>query len=319
MPGRTTSITVTYQSRATIDAALSPFREACSSGRHMCVVVDNDSADGTAEHVAKAHPYARLIRARQNLGFGRGCNLGANGCRSEFLLFLNPDASLAPQELDKLLAFMDAHPRVGVCAPSIEASLQRAGMKTRPGDVIAQAWGLPGYAESRLIVPGTAPFQTSWVCGAVFVMRTSLYRALGGFDPRFFLYFEETDLFLRAMHAGAEVWVVPEARASHRAGASAHATQEQTIYGDVAKHFFQSRFYYLSKHHGLASAIAADLLELHALTIRAVLGRAGRDKLRERVRATLLRPPRKLSAKLVFTGGAGAGRSAAVQTNRGAR
>lgn len=311
---RTTSITVAFQSRSTIDLALAPLREACASGRHVCVVVDNDSADGTADHVARVHPYARLIRAGANLGFGRGCNLGAEGCATEFLLFLNPDASLPSQELDKLVAFMDANPRAGVCAPSVEDVAQLAGMMTRPVDVIAQAWGLPSYAERRFIVPGTAPFQTSWVCGAAFLIRTELFRALDGFDPRFFLYFEETDLWRRCAHAGAEIWVVPEARSRHDGGASVRATQERTVHGDIARHFFQSRFYYLSKHFGSAVAVSADVIELSSLLLRGALRREGRLALRERVLATVLKRPPERAPEIHLTAGAAAGRSAAART-----
>lgn len=311
---RTTSVTVTFQSRSTIDHALAPFREACASGRHVCVVVDNDSTDGTADHVARAHPYARLIRAGVNLGFGRGCNLGAKDCATEFLLFLNPDASLPPHELDKLVAFMDAHPRAGVCAPSVENAAQLAGMMTRPRDVMAQAWGLPSYAERRFIVPGTAPFQTSWVCGAAFLIRTELFRALGGFDPRFFLYFEETDLWRRCAHAGAELWVVPDARSRHDAGASVRTTKERTVHGDIAKHFFQSRFYYLSKHFGSAAAISADALELSSLFLRGALRRESRAALRERVLATVLKPPAKRPTEVDLTAGAAKAHSVAART-----
>jgi GT2 family glycosyltransferase len=311
---RTTSVTVSYESRSTIDLALSPFREACASGRHACVVVDNDSADGTADHVARVHPYARLIRADGNLGFGRGCNLGATGCTTEFLLFLNPDARLLPQELAKLVAFMDAHPRAGVCAPSFENAAQLAGMMTRPADVIAQAWGLPSHAERRFIVPGSAPFQTSWVCGAAFLIRTELFRTLGGFDPRFFLYFEETDLWCRCTQAGSEIWVVPDARCRHDAGASVRATHEPTVDGDIAKHLFQSRFYYLAKHFGLASAVATDVLELYSLLLRGVLQRSARSALRERLLGTVLKPPPKRARDADLTAGATEARSVAVRT-----
>jgi GT2 family glycosyltransferase len=315
---RTTSVTVSYQSRAVIDAAIAPFRDACAAGQHACVVVDNDSRDGTADHVERAHPYARVIRAGGNVGFGRGCNLGAAHSDSEFVLFLNPDASLEPGELAKLVAFMDAHPRAAVCAPAIEDAAQRAGMMTRPRDVIAQAWGLPSYEESRLIVPGGAPFETTWVCGAVFLMRSERFRALGGFDPRFFLYFEETDLFLRCMQAGSEIWVVPAARARHRGGASARATDEPTVSGDIARHYFQSRFYYLHKHHGLGAAVAADVSELVPLVLRAALRRSAVRRLRERLRASVLRPPPRPAGAAALNSGAAAVRSGADRTSRAA-
>jgi GT2 family glycosyltransferase len=120
------------------------------------------------------------------------------------------------------------------------------------------------HEDERVIEPGGAPFQTNWICGAVFMIRSSLFRGLGGFDPRFFLYFEETDLCLRVARKGMEIWAVGEAMSEHLVGYSAKQSGEETtgelIGSSVAQYFYPSRFYYLGKNFGWPSAIVAEII-----------------------------------------------------------
>lgn len=111
---------------------------------------------------------------------------------------------------------------------------------------------------SRSIVPGTEPFLTGWVCGAVFPVRTDLMHLLSGFDPRFFLYWEETDVCRRATDAGFEVWAVGTPVAHHVAAAIS-SKSDGRVNGCITKHFFQSRRCYMIKHHGWVAATAAEL------------------------------------------------------------
>jgi GT2 family glycosyltransferase len=89
------------------------------------------------------------------------------------------------------------------------------------------------------IVPGSAPMRTGWVCGAILMIRTALLRELGGFDPRFFLYWEEIDLCRRAEYAGYENWALGTALAHHVVGASLRAARAGA---SIARHHFQSRY-----------------------------------------------------------------------------
>ena len=114
-------------------------------------------------------------------------------------------------------------------------------------------------------------------------MRTDLLKRLGGFDPRFFLYWEETDLCLRIADAGYGVWVTGGAVARHIAGAS--SVEDGTrIGGCIGKHFYQSRRYYLVKHFGWFAATAAETGEFLMMLLQ-----TGLDVLRGRP-ATRMRP-----------------------------
>lgn len=126
--------------------------------------------------------------------------------------------------------------------------------------------------------------------------RTALLKSLDGFDPRFFLYWEETDLCHRAESAGFEIWADGRAVAKHVQGASSSA-DEHKIFGCLSRHFYQSRYYYLAKHHGVIAASIAEAAEFGLLLFRtaidAVRGR-GTGRIRPRLEAPLFSMPAKV-------------------------
>lgn len=297
-----TVLVVTYQSERTLDPLFRSLDACRDAGLIDCVVVDNSSLDGTTDRVACELPWATLIHAGSNLGFGRGCNLGIERVQTPYTLLLNPDAAIEPASLTSLLAFLQASPRAGIVGPATlcglsgePAVLQITGRLPTPASIVRAA--VPGIAADRTasqpIEPGVAAFRTGWVCGAVFLIRTELLRRLGGFDPRFFLYWEETDLCRRAAQIGFETWALGTAIARHIAGASS-MDEDSRIAGCIARHYYQSRRHYLVKHHGWLAATAAELAEFGLLCAGAALdmlrGR-GASKLRPRLQAALLSLP----------------------------
>jgi N-acetylglucosaminyl-diphospho-decaprenol L-rhamnosyltransferase len=297
----TTVVVVTYNAAKTIGPLLEALSAAHEARGTRCVVVDNSSRDGTLDVVRGRFPWVEAVSSGGNLGFGRGCNLGFQRTQTRYVLFLNPDAVMQITALATLEQFMEGHPRVGICAPAIREGdqLQAAGLLATPTTVLRAATGLGRpYPKSRPIQPDDAPFRTSWVCGAAMMIRSDAFRALGGFDPRFFLYFEETDLLRRADEAGWEIWAVGQAVIEHEGAGAAKDTGQTLVGGCIAEHYFESRFYYLSKHHGRWAATATEAAEVAALLARSVLkrGLGRRDtRFRQRIAAPLFRGPKGLN------------------------
>ncbi len=293
---RVNVVIVTYQSSATVEKALAPLRPLCEGGLLRCVVVDNASTDGTLEILRGEADWLELIESQENLGYGRGCNLGWPSSTTPYVLFLNPDAVLDATGLQTMLDFMDAHPQAGIAAPALLDSSgkpHRAGALVTPKSIIRGRLGLAVERPERF-EPGSDPFRTDWLSGTVQIVRTELLRDLDGFDSRFFMYFEETDLGLRALQSGWELWAVPQAVGRHAVATSVRAAGQRLVNDAIPDHFFRSRFYYLVKHHGWPLAIAAELVDLLASGLRALARRiAGRDRfLRlERFRAPAFRFP----------------------------
>jgi GT2 family glycosyltransferase len=273
-----TAVIVTYHSRNTIGATLDALFEAQEIELVKIVVVDNASKDGTADFIAAHYPSVHLVQSNDNLGFGRGCNLGFRYVDTPYVLFLNPDAILDLQALRILVSFMEQNPKVAVCGPAVkEASgaLQPSGGLPTPWKIMLKPL-LPGWASrgQRHIVPGDPPLETDWICGSIMLIRSRVFEALGGFDPRFFLYFEETDLCIRVMRSGWQIWTTGQAVAWHVNAASAMETQTPMMWGTISEHYFQSRFYYMRKYFGWTPAIIAELGELVCMCIRNIVDRA---------------------------------------------
>lgn len=293
-----TVVTVTYNSYGTIGAALDALQESYDAGLADLVVVDNASQDGTADFVAGHAPWATLVRNVDNVGFGRGCNRGFECVRTPYVLLLNPDAEITAQSLMKLVEFMESNQRTGICGPAVletSGALQPTGALPNPWKIMLRPL-LPGWASKGLrhVVPGEAPAPAEWICGSVMLLRWRMLEEIGWFDPRFFLYFEETDLCYRARKAGWEGWTVGEAVAEHVNAASAKATKAPMMSGTISEHSFRSRFYYMIKHYGWPTAVVAELGELFFMFVRAAGERVrGREyaNLGPRLRAPILQRP----------------------------
>lgn len=301
MDPQTTVVVVTYNAARTIGPLLDALTPAHERLGTRCVVVDNASADGTLDLVRGAYPWVTAVPSGGNVGFGRGCNLGFEYTQTRYVLFLNPDAVMSLAALTTLETFMEDHPRAGACAPAIREGdeLQAAGLLATPRTVLRAAVGLrKAYPQSRPIRPGEVPFRTPWVCGAALMMRSEVFRSVGGFDPRFFLYFEETDLLRRTEAAGWEIWAVGQAVIDHEGAGAAKDTGQSLVGGCIAEHYFESRYYYLTKHHGRVAAAVTEAGEVAALLARAALKRGlGRadSRFRQRIAAPLFRGPKKVS------------------------
>lgn len=203
------------------------------------LVVDNASTDGSLEAARElqerepSRPLSvRLIASERNLGFGAACNVAAGEASGRYLLLLNPDAWIDGQSLVRLMEALEADPGLGVVAPSLhypDGSLQF---------VWAPAVGIPGEAVQRFrnrfegaawnhrLLPGLLkPFLgPGWFSAACLLVRRRAFEEVGGFDEKFFLYFEDADLGLRLGRVGWRQRQVKEARARHVRGVTTTAT-----------------------------------------------------------------------------------------------
>ncbi len=301
MASLVTTVVVTYNSSTVIGQCLDGCEAAYAAGLHEVVVVDNASRDGTPELVRSKYPWVKVIESGANMGFGRGCNLGLRDAQTRYGLLLNPDASLPEDALRRLVEFLEAHPRAAAAAPATwvygDSALQTAGGLPTPAGIIKIAAGLADRQRGvREIRPGDAPLKTEWLGGGIMLLRMDYFRALGGFDPNFFLYFEETDLCRRAVDAGYELWAVGDAVARHIGGTAAKASGAPLVYGaSLADPYFRSRFYYLAKHHGKIQAVLTEVAEFLILGGKAIakkiLGREPHRAFTERMGGPFMRMP----------------------------
>jgi GT2 family glycosyltransferase len=204
-------IIVTFSSAAHIRESLESVRRQ-KGVLAETIVVDNASSDQTVEVVQNFGEGTQILANQENIGFGRGCNQGFAVSRGRFIYLLNPDAQLTNEkDLSNLCREMAAHSAWGLAGTRI---LTADGQATSPPGT-----SYPGQFRTRNEF-ASLPGQVAWVLGASMFFRRETFAELGGFDPEFFLYSEETDLCLRLRQRGHEIGFVESVAVRHIGGAS---------------------------------------------------------------------------------------------------
>lgn len=223
------------------------------------IVVDNASSDDSVGYV-ECFEGVKLIRCSENLGFGKACNIGARHAKSEYLLFLNPDAIVYPDTLGKALGYMKeaVNSDVGICGvqlinKALHVSRSCARFPT-PTSLFCHAVGLDRF------FPKFGYFMAEWfhdstravdhVIGAFFLVRRSLFEALGGFDEQFFVYLEDLDFSYRAHKAGWRSVYLADVQAFHAGGGTSDQVKAKRLFYSL-----RSRLLYTFKHFHLLGAM----------------------------------------------------------------
>ncbi|MDP8924956.1 MAG: glycosyltransferase family 2 protein [Chloroflexota bacterium] len=178
------------------------------------LVVDNASSDGTVELIRRRFPAVRLLPIARNVGYGEGANLGAAVGNARYVAILNQDVVVAPGCVERLVSALEAEPSALLANPKI--LLKDAPERINTCGNVPHYTGITTCRDyNRPASEYLASEEIPAISGAAFVARRAAFDALGGFDPTFFLYLEDTDLSLRAMLAGYRCLLVPEAVAFH--------------------------------------------------------------------------------------------------------
>ena len=242
------------------------------------IVIDNGSTDGSCNSIEQLENVT-LIAVGQNLGFAKACNLGAKHANSEYVLFLNPDAAVFPNTISHSLQAMDAreHAQVGICGVQLanaRGKIERSCARfPTPGRLVAQSLGLDRLFKrlSHLMIewPHNSIRQVDQVMGAYFLVRKAIFDKLGGFDERFFLYFEEVDLSYRARQSGWKSLYLADAQAFHKGGGTSNQIKARRLF-----YIMRSRILYADKHFSrpgswtvIASTFLLEPLSRSALTL----------------------------------------------------
>jgi N-acetylglucosaminyl-diphospho-decaprenol L-rhamnosyltransferase len=253
-------------------------------------IVDNASTDGSLDAVLplSSRLPLHIVRNSENRGYAAACNQGAAAARAEFLLFLNPDTRLMPSALEQPARFLSeaANQAVGIVGIKLVDAdgkvARNCARRPRPLAMIGVSLGL-----DRLMPRFFPPhFMVEWdhaetrvvdqVMGAFCLMRRALFEQLGGFDERFFVYFEDLDLAVRAHALGWSSVYLASARAFHRAGGTTDAIKGRRLF-----YFARSRMLFCLKHFrpGAAAGVVAVslLIEPVARTVHALASRRPAD------------------------------------------
>jgi GT2 family glycosyltransferase len=270
---------VTYRCREAARECLASVYSGTAGLVREVVVVDNASHDGTVEMVCTEFPQARLIAIDENVGFAAGVNLAAEAAAGEYLLLLNPDTIVHHGAVHNLVAFARQRPEHGLYG----GRTLRPDGTLDPGSCYAQPtlWSLFCFATmltvafkgSRIFDPELlgrwqrdSVREVGIITGSLLLAPRRVWQQLGGFDSRFFMYAEDADLTLRAIHAGYRPAITPDAEITHAVGVSSTQPDRLIL-------LFQGKVTLLRKHWRSPRREAGVALVLLGVGVRAVVAR----------------------------------------------
>jgi hypothetical protein len=277
-------VIVSWNTRDYLARCLRAVPEAAEKLAVEIIVVDNGSTDGTQTMLAGEFPHVQVIQNRDNIGYGRACNIGARAGRGRVLLILNSDCELQPGALSTMAGELGRDASIGMVLCRIlnsDGSLQPSVHRSFPSpwDQIGELFFLSSLryavyrrpALQRWFLGSTRRAHrhaqdVAWGGGMCMLIRRDLFEALGGFDERFFMYCEDMDLCIRIRDAGFRIRYLPGPSAVHHWGKSTAQMPSAML-----REAYRSRSYYFEKHFpGWGGSVARGMATV-ALTVRRVL------------------------------------------------
>jgi GT2 family glycosyltransferase len=199
------------------------------------IVIENGSGDNSADEIRLAYPDVLLLEQDHNHGFARGNNIGiqyAKKMGTDYVLLLNNDVEVEPNFLNDMVEVCEEYPFVGISGPTIyyydhPDLIWSAGGRV---DWVKGETHMVGIDQIDTGQFGTVPRAVEWITGCALLIKMQLIDQIGGLDERFFAYYEEAELCIRARRAGWGIVHVPTAKLWHKITRRARDESSQVNY-----------------------------------------------------------------------------------------
>ena len=252
-------IIIAYNSCDFIPACLKSVRDACEGIDSQIIVLDNGSNEPIIPEIKNFFPEVEWLDSKENLGFGKGCNLAEKHATKPYLFFINPDTIISKNAFREMLKFMEEHPEAGTVGCRIlneDGTLQWACRRSFPTIVsaVSKTIGLAAlFPKNKTLASYNMTFadpdemiEVDAVSGSFFCIRRDVYEKLKGFDEDFFMYGEDLDLCFRTKQMGLHNYYTPVTNILHFKGQSCR-TRRWGSYVD----FYKAMLIFVKKHKDL--------------------------------------------------------------------
>ena len=222
---KTAVVILNYNTRDYLRQFLPGLIESCNGLDAEVIVADNASSDGSVQMMKEEFPEVRLITLTENFGFTGGYNRALQMVEAEYYVLINSDVEVPSHWLGRLQDWMDTHPECGACGPKLLSFKERDTFEyAGAAGGLIDRFGYP-FCRGRIMQKlekdhgqYDSPTDVLWCSGACLMVRSSVWKALGGLDDRFFAHMEEIDICWRMQLRGWKVTVVPESYVYHIGG-----------------------------------------------------------------------------------------------------
>lgn len=227
-------------------------------------LVDNASLDGSVNFFKRNFPKVKVIESKKNLGFAAGHNLALRRVQSDYILILNSDTEVEDKSLDEMIAFMDAHPDVGVASCRIlgyEGKLQPNGGDIPLGQALFNwLFNLETLGFKKSFHRNEPQYyqhvhEVDWVSGSFMMVRHDVFEKIGFLNQEYFMYFEDVEFCYRAKKAGFGVMINPKVSIKHLSGGSSKDPRLRQWSGE-----FKGVLIFYRKHFGILPALFVRIL-----------------------------------------------------------
>lgn len=252
-----TIVIVNYNVKAYLANLLESIRKATSSILVKTIVIDNASIDGSIEYVESRYPEVHYIKNKKNVGFGRANNQAIPFLDSKYTLLLNPDTIIQEDTLFEMFAYMESNPQTGLSTCRLlndDGSYSKDAIRNVPNlwTALMRVLGITElFPNSKwagsYFISKSGPekvIDVPVISGSFMFIRTELFVKLHGFDDRFFMYFEDTDLCFRVKEAGFKIQYVPNTSIIHFRGESTkkHSLNHHLIFNKALYQFYEKNY-----------------------------------------------------------------------------
>lgn len=225
-------------------------------------VVDNHSEDDSIGilRASLGHLPVRIIETPRNGGFGFGYNTGIHYANGRYILINNPDKILQPDAVERMVALLRSEPNIGILAPRLvhDDGTQRASIRSipRPADLLIKRTFLKKFFPHRVahyLQSSLDPLKqhdVDWVAGGCFMVEREFFQKIGGFDERYFLFFEDTDLCRRTWKAGKRVVYTPQISATDKKRRLSEMSALRMLFSPVGRAHIASAVKFFTKWRG---------------------------------------------------------------------
>ncbi len=222
---KTAVVILNYNTRNYLEQFLPGLVASCEGLDAQVIVADNASADSSAEFMQSHFPDIPLIVLEKNYGFTGGYNHALQMIEADYYVLINSDIEVPKGWLEPLVEWMDGHPECGACGPKLLSWHQRDTFEyAGAAGGLLDRYGYP-FCRGRILQKVEKdhgqydrPADVLWCSGACLMVRSSVWKSLGGLDERFFAHMEEIDLCWRMQLRGWKVTLVPSSYVYHIGG-----------------------------------------------------------------------------------------------------
>lgn len=248
-----------------MQSVIKQYKDELEKKEFEIIVVDNNSSDDSVGSIK--YDSIKIIQNKENVGFAKGCNVGAKAAGGKYILFLNSDTQVLDKGFVSMVKFLENNPKVGILGGKLynaDGSIQRScGKFYNLFNLVIMLLGLErlGFLRSS---PNKIQ-KVDWVSGACMMVRADFFEKLAGFDEKLFMYMEDMEICFRARKLGLNTYFYPNLKLKHKSLGSSNRTFAMiNIYKGVL-HFY-------SKHKTYLEYIAAKTLLILKAEILILIG-----------------------------------------------